>query len=300
MKLSIFRTLALLVFLSPFTSWSQVVVEDEGVTISQEELEQLVRRWTPQMRKAAATDVGDRLELINVALVAKKIALEGDKLTAEKDGDVYWDYILKVRRVKQDIIMRSFLDNLVIPDMTELSKERYESQKDRIAMVPEVRTSSHILFKCGTGVCDRTELRPTVSKVFDELQGGADFTAMVHKYSQDSGTKAKDGKFDRWLKMDSPGVSPPYILGLFEIDEVGDYSMLETQFGIHIVRLDGIKESSYLPYEEVKDQLIKSLKNEYRTLSAKAYNQSFQISDKAIIDAKALDSMFSQYEKDGE
>ena len=144
MKLSNFPTLAMLLLLIPLTSWSQVVIEDEGVTISQQELEQLVGRWTPQMRTAAAIDVGDRLELINIALVAKKIALEGDKLTPEKDGDVYWDYALKVRRLKQDIIMKSFLDNLVIPDMTELSKERFEGQKDRIAMVPEVRTSSHI------------------------------------------------------------------------------------------------------------------------------------------------------------
>ncbi len=300
MKLSIISTLAVLVLLSPFTAWSQVVIEDEGVTISQQELEQLVRRWTPQMREAAAVDVGDRLELINVALVGKKIALEGDKLSAEKDGDVYWDYTLKVRKAKQDIVMRNFLANLVIPDMTELSKERYENQKDRIAKVPEVRTSSHILFKCGIGKCNRAELRPRVSKVFDELKAGADFTAMVHKYSEDPATKAKDGKFDRWLKMDSPGVSPPYIIGLFEIEKVGGYSMLETQFGIHIVRLDGIKESSYLPYEDVKDQLIKSLENEYKALSAKAYNRSFQISDKAFIDGKALDAMFKQYGKDGE
>ncbi|MFT5709808.1 MAG: peptidyl-prolyl cis-trans isomerase C [Halioglobus sp.] len=300
MKLSISRTLALLVFLSPFTVWSQVVIEDEGVTISQQELEQLVLRWTPQMRKAAAIDVGDRLELINIALIAKKIALEGDKLSSVKDGDVYWDYVLKIRRAKQNIIMKNFLDNLVIPDMTELSKERFENDKDRIAKVPEVRSSSHILFECGIDACDRAVLRPKVSKVFSELQGGADFTAMVHKYSQDPGTKAKDGKFDRWLKMDSPGVSPPYILGLFEVDAVGGYSMLETQFGIHIVRLDAIKESSYLPYEDVKDQLIKSLENEYKSLSAKAYNRSFHISDKATIDGKALDAMFKQYEKGGE
>jgi peptidyl-prolyl cis-trans isomerase C len=300
MKLSIFRILALLVLLSPFTSWSQVVVEDEGVTISQDELEQLVRRWTPQMRKAAINDRGDRLELINVALVGKKIALEGDKLSAAQDGDVYWDYTLKIRRAKQEIMMRNALDLLVVPDMTELSKERYENQKDRIAKIPEVRTSSHILFKCGSGECDRAELRPRVDGVLEELKGGADFTAMVQKYSQDPGTKAKDGKFDQWLKMGSPGVYPAYIIGLFKINEVGDYSMIETPVGVHIVRLDGIKESGYLPYEEVKDQVIKSLEQEFRVLSVKAYNRSFQISDKVVIDDKALDALFRQYEEDGE
>jgi peptidyl-prolyl cis-trans isomerase C len=164
-------------------------------------------------------------------------------------------------------------------------------------MVPQVRMSSHILFKCSRGEgCERAELRPKVEKVIAELRAGADFTEMVHKYSQDPGTKAKDGKFDLWVKMDTPGVSPRYVRGLFKIAEIGGYSdMVETQFGIHILRLDGIKESEFLPYEDVKDQVIKSLEKEYRTLSVKAFNQSFQISEKAFIDGKAMDELFNQY-----
>ena len=192
---------ALCLLLLPMTSWSQVVIEDEGVSISLDELEQLVSRWTPQMREAAAVDEGDRLELLNVALAAKKIAREADKITPETDADAYWDYVLKIRTAKQTIFMRQFLRDLEIPDMTELSKERYETSKERIAMVPELRMSSHILFKCGVGECDRVELRLKVEKVIAELRAGADFTEMVHKYSQDPGTKAKDGKFDQWLKL---------------------------------------------------------------------------------------------------
>ena len=238
--------------------------------------------------------------MINIALIAKKIARKGDELSAEKDGDAYWDYQLKLRKVKQEVVLRNFLDHLVVPDMTELSKERFENQKNRIAKIPEERISSHILFKCGVGECDRAELRPKVSAVFDTLEGGGDFSAAVQKYSQDPGTKAKDGKFDVWLKMDTPGVSPAYVRGVFGIDEIGGYKVLESQFGIHIVRLDDIKESAYLPYEQVKGEVIKSLEQEYRVLSVKDYNRSFQMSADVIIDDNALDSIFKQYATDAE
>jgi peptidyl-prolyl cis-trans isomerase C len=296
MKQVVRSSLALLIYCFSFFAWSQVIIEDEGVSLDRAELEQIISRWTPQMQQAAIDDSGDKLELINVALAAKKIAAEGDTLSPEVDGDTYWDYALKIRAAKQTYVLKHYIEALNVPDMTELSLERYESSKDKVARVPEVRLSSHILFKCPPVACDRAPLRVEVEKVLEELRSGVDFVEMVDKYSQDPGTKAKGGKFERWINIDSKGVSPPYVIGLYWIEEIGQYSdIVDSQFGLHIIRLDGVKEASYLPYAEVKDKLIKFLEQEYRTLSAKAYRRQFQISDKAFIDGSAVDEILSQY-----
>jgi len=287
---------ALLLSLLSFSAVSQDILEDGGVGISRVELEQIIKRWTPQMREAAANDKGDRLELLNVALGSKKIAQQGDKLTAEADGDTYWKYILTIRSTKQGFILRNFMDTLVVPDMTELSKERYTTQKDKYARVKERRYSSHILFMCLPGQCDRSELKVKAQVVLDELRQGADFVEMVHQYSEDKGTKAKDGLFDHWMELGEAGVTPPYSGGLFEIGNIGEYAdLVESQFGVHIIRLDGIRESHYLPYEEVKDTIITRLTNEYKKLSAKQFNAQFIITDKAFIDGKAMDDIFAPY-----
>ncbi len=281
------------------TAMSQYIIEDQGVGLTRAEVEQVVKRWTPQMRAAAANDHGDRLELLNVALASKKLALEGDKFTEENDGDTYWKYVLVVRSTKQNFVLNNFMTSLEIPDMEELSEELYLTAKDKYAKVPERRYSSHLLFKCFPGQCDRTELKVKAQVVLDELRAGADFVAYVHKYSDDLVSKAKDGVFDKWMELGEEGVEPHYTGGVFSIDKIGDYSdLVETRFGVHIIRLDGIRESHYLPYEDLKDGIIQRLENEFKMLSAKEFNAKFQITDDAYIDGAAMEAIFEPYKTD--
>ena len=89
MKLNNYFPALLVVFFASSVAIAQNVVEDEGVTISQEEMEQLVKHWTPEMQSAAADNLGDRLELINFALTTKKVAAQAQMITPESDPDTY-------------------------------------------------------------------------------------------------------------------------------------------------------------------------------------------------------------------
>ena len=121
----------------------------------------------------------------------------------------------------------------------------------------------------------------------EELRNGADFAEMVRLHSGDPASKGKGGRFDMWLKVRESGVSPPYTDALYRIEKVGEYSEIaETQAGFHIVRLDELEELTYLPYEEVKDKITSTLEAEFRLLSVKDFNKSFQISDDAFIDVE--------------
>ena len=62
----------LLLLCVPYTAVAQVVLEHDGVSISQGELEYLISQWPPQMKRAAANDRGDRLELLNWSSPLKK------------------------------------------------------------------------------------------------------------------------------------------------------------------------------------------------------------------------------------
>ena len=275
---------------------SQNIIEDNGVGMTQEEVEQIIKRWTPQMRRAAANDPGDRLELLNIALTGKKIAQEADNYSPTEDPDLYWRYQLSIRGAKQGFVLKNFMDTLEIPDMSELAHERYETLKDQFAKVPEKRLTSNILFKCFPGECDRAVLRIEAQRVLDELLAGADFVEYVHKYSGDPGTKAKDGFFDKWMALGETGVEPLYTGGVFEIENIGDYSgLVESRFGIHLVRLDGIREAHHLPFEDVEAGIIKLLEGEYRKLSAKEFNSRFQITDDAYIDGAAMDELLGKF-----
>lgn len=273
---------------------AEVVLEHDDVSVNRAELDYVMSLWPEQMQEAAANDEGDRLELLNRMLVAKKLAREADNIPA--DSELYWPLHYQIMNLKQKYWMENFNKTLDIPDMTALARERYATQKDEYARVPEQRLSSHILFACPPGECSREATTIEAQKVLDQLRAGADFAAMVQQHSDDAGTKVKDGLFDVWISRGQPGVSGHYTEGLYTIDNVGDYSEpVNTRFGIHIVRLDGIEEAHFLPYEEVEPNIVKALRGEYVRLSTRDYLNTFDMTEDVYIDMPAVEDALAPY-----
>ncbi len=275
---------------------ADIVVEDHGVKLTRQELEYLVKFWTPDMRAAAANDDGDRLELINMALANKKIAEKAKDITPETDADAYWRHVFEIRNKDREFVVRQYIKSLDVPDMTQLAQERYKTDKDKYALVPEERLSSHILLMCLPGKCDRAKRRPEAQKILDELKAGADFENLVALYSEDPGSKDKGGRFDRWLTLGMAGVAPRFTGGVFSIEKPGGYSdIVETQFGFHIIRLDDVHPAHYKPFADVKDRIIADLRGEYIKLAAQDFDASFRISDDAKINGTALEEILAPY-----
>ncbi|MBA6414277.1 peptidylprolyl isomerase [Parahaliea sp. F7430] len=271
------------------------VVRDQGTAITAAELDYLVSKWTRQMRDSAQRDKGDRLELLNMSLSNKKLSKEADKINPEKDGELYWDYMVRLQTLKRNFVLEKFVAQLNIPEMDQLAKERYTTQKEKYAKIPETRISSHILFSSPPGL-PRDGVLSKAAEVLDQLRSGASFEELVVEYSEDPGSKNKGGKFDRWVSLGQPGVSPPYTGGLFEIKEIGGYSdLVQTEFGVHIIRLDGIKEEGFKPFEDVREGIIAELENEYKKLAIKDYISTFQITDEAYINEPELEKILNKY-----
>jgi parvulin-like peptidyl-prolyl isomerase len=184
--------------------------------------------------------------------------------------------------------------------MEDLARERYETEKDKYARVPEHRKASHILFRCAPGKCNRDELRPIAQEVLDALRAGADFEAMVAEHSQDPRSKARGGALTDWIRLGDKKVIPEFAGGLFEIEEVGGYSdVTDTRFGLHIIRFDEREPSFYQPYERVKDVIIRDLENEYKQLAAREFRRDYHFTDDAFIDGEAMDRLFAPYVPEG-
>ena len=270
------------------------VIQDGEVAISDKEFEYLVSQWTKQMRESAIADNGDKLELINLTLANKKVSAQADQI-ARQNPDVTWKYQLGLESYQRDFVLRQYRESIELPDFSDLAQEQYTVKREKYAAVPERRISSHILFASVPGN-PRDEILIKAQEVLDELRAGADFVEMVTLYSGEPGAKEKKGKFDKWISYGEIGVSPPYSEGLFTIGEVGEYSeLVQTQFGVHIIRLDGVQEKSYKTFEEVKDVIIKEMETEYIGLAMKDYVSQFHISDDAVIDNDAVDAILAPY-----
>ena len=290
-------TLVILLVLAAKAFSQEYIVEDQGFGFTREEVKQLITHWTPQMQAAAANGVGDRLELLNISLAAKKLAAEAEAFTEEDDAALYWAQQFRIRNTNRNFVVNNYMRDIEMPDFTALAKERYQTEKDKYAPVPEERITSHILFMCAPPECNRREYKPELEKHLDALKSGANFEEMVEQYSDDPGSKKIGGKFDRWIvKGTFSSVAPQYHEATFKIGAIGEYSPItESKFGFHIIRLDDIKPKSYKSYDEVEDQIYIDLSKEYRSLAAKEFDARYQITEEARMNGPVLDELFKQY-----
>jgi peptidyl-prolyl cis-trans isomerase C len=285
----------IVLLISPL-SGAEEIFSHGGVGMTRVELAREIARWSPDMQQAAANDTADRLELLNKSLVAKKIANEALQLREQDNPDLYWKIQFKVREEMENIMIREHLANLEVPDMRALAQERYLVEKDRWALVPEQRLSSHILILCENNSCYREAAKAKAETVSQRLAAGEDFAALAAELSEDTASKSKGGQFKRWLKANEKGVSKEYVGAVFELSSVGDISPVTgSQFGYHIIKLDDTRPAHYLSYDEVEGKIISALETEYRTESARAYVRSFNLDDSARINGPAMEELFSQY-----
>jgi hypothetical protein len=288
-----------LVGMSGYGNAQDYVVEDEGVGLTREELEFIVKYWTPEMQQAAVKDPGDRIELINMALANKKIARKADSFTPDMNPEDYWKLVLSIRNMQSKFVVRNFVNNLDVPDMSALAAERFKTQQEKYAFVPEQRMSSHILLLCSPPACSREKRRPEAEALLAELKSGASFEELATARSEDPRSRKKNGKFDQWLTLGMTEVDPHFVGGVFEIKKVGDYSgIVETKFGFHIIRLDELRPAHYKTYDEVRETIIADLRAEYTKLAAKQFDAGFRMTDEAFIDSAAMDEILAPYRQD--
>ena len=109
----------------------------------------------------------------------------------------------------------------------------------------------------------------TITEVYNKLQKDEQFGSLAEKYSEDPGTKSRDGK----LRKFGTGVMvPEFETAAFALEKEGEYSKpFKTQFGWHIVQL--IKKHPIQSFEEEKEELMNKVKSGERA----------QLSEKAVI-----------------
>ncbi len=130
----------------------------------------------------------------------------------------------------------------------------YDKEKSRF-VVPQQREASHILIPFGK---DPAAALKKAQKILALAKSGQSFAALAKKYSQDPGS-ARNGGSLGW--MGRTGFVAPFANALFGIKKVGDIvGPVKSQYGYHIIRLDGIKPGRIKTLAEATPQIEAQLK----------------------------------------
>lgn len=135
----------------------------------------------------------------------------------------------------------------------------YEANQAQFSAPEEVQ-ASHILFRLAPDASDedKAATRARAEAVLKQAKDGGDFAALAREHSQDS-TAENGGDLGRFGR----GVmTPPFEAAAFALNagEVSD--LVETQFGLHIIKLTEKFPARQEPLEAVRDQIIETLKTQ--------------------------------------
>jgi len=137
----------------------------------------------------------------------------------------------------------------------------YEANAARF-QEPERRRASHILIKieAGADAKGRQAAKAKAEQILAEVKKSpAQFGELARKHSQDpvSGEKGGDlGSFTRDMMV------KPFSDAAFQMRQGAISDLVETQFGFHIIRLDGIVPGAKIGFEAAKGDIQKELRQQ--------------------------------------
>ncbi len=189
---------------------------------------------------------------------------------------------LKTVNIPETLIKETYEKNLaqyvepekVSIDYIELSQDKiadsievndaliqaYYDENKGLFTVPEKRHAKHILISVDAETEEALALaQKTVAEVQEKLAAGESFEALAKTYSQDPGSAESGGD----LGLFEQGMMVPEFDEVVFALEIGQVSEpVKTDFGYHIIKLEGIEPKQVQPLETVKAEVAEQFKME--------------------------------------
>ena len=183
--------------------------------------------------------------------------------------------ILYVRFVPQDYLAEVEVTDQEIEEFYQLHQDNYRE--------PKKVHARHILFRISekAKTAEIQEILDRAKKVLDLARKGDNFAELARKYSEDS-TAAKGGDLGYFKSGD---MVKPFADSAFSLKKGEISDLVRTRFGVHIIKVEDIKEESVKPLAAVKETVRQSLKEE------RSREIALQRADSFIDLSRALDDL---------
>jgi len=267
-------------------------------------------------------------EQVQQILIAQAAEKEGIRLS-DRDLDREIDKLVD-QQVKQEreraaqgkpmtdqqfeMVIRSAMGKSVAEWREEL-KQNWESRKpllrqallqqklmEKVAKVPnpsdeelkrsyDLLTIRHILVSTG----NRTEeqARKRAEEILQKVRSGADFAKLAKEFSDDPGSKQNGGSLGAIPRSQVAALFVPEFakaVGALQPGQVSD--LVKTQYGFHIIRLDGVKPNVPADFEKNKAEYAKQYVETLRNAKWQQYQAQLRRTAKIEI----LDPEIKAYE----
>ncbi len=245
-----------------------------GIEPDQALVDSKVNEWVAGVRKAL-TD-----EQINDLLKEENLTFEE---YVEDIRETYRNQMMMDMLLNKTVISKFDTKMEPIEITDEEILEEYNNNKERYAQ----RQLSHILICYGGAKgcvknISKHDAKMIADEVYQKLLDGEDFADLAKEYSTDQGSAANGGSLGTWYSRDG-GLVKEFEDAAFALKNVNQFTRpVETEFGYHIIKLDGKRDS----FDELKNTISMQMQ---LNMQQKQQMQLYAEQEKAL--AEYIDSL---------
>jgi peptidyl-prolyl cis-trans isomerase D len=132
-----------------------------------------------------------------------------------------------------------------------------DHKEDRFTTPPRVH-ARHILFSLSANASaeEKTKVRATAAEVLVQARAGEDFAKLAERYSQDKATANRGGDLGSFQRG---RMVKPFEDAAFTLSPGGISDLVESQFGIHIIKVEENDPEKIKPINEVEAEIRNDL-----------------------------------------
>ncbi len=166
-----------------------------------------------------------------------------------------------------------FADSVTISD--EEAQAYYDGHQDEFTD-PETVRARHILFRVPTTATDeeKAEIRKRAEAALERINGGEDFATVATEVSEDQSNAPQGGDLGFFPRG---RMVPPFEEAVFGLEPGKVSGIVETQFGLHIIKLEEKRAAGTKPLDVVRPQIVAKLSEpKAKELAEDAANAAFK------------------------
>ncbi|HRD96317.1 MAG TPA: peptidylprolyl isomerase [Rubrivivax sp.] len=269
---------------------SQPLMKAPGAEVTPDDVKAVAQRMQEQSRLVTLSKEGNVHRLSEEILLRRLLALQAEKAGVEKDAVVQAQLRQARERVLSDARLAEIeaRANPGAEVLRRYASETYRADPSKY-QTPEQWRARHILIVPGQG----GNARERVQLVQAELRKGVAFDTLAKQYSDDKGSAPLGGDLG-WVGKGA--VVKEFQAALEALQSSGDVSdVVETQFGLHLIRLEGHRKAGQRTFEEVSDEIEKGVLNKLQSEARQAVVKT-TLQD-ATTDAAAIQAVAKTYSK---
>lgn len=190
--------------------------------------------------------------------LAKNIQLSDVDLHAYYDSNKSEFMTTESADISYVLIDKAVMEKEVMATQKPTEQELKDSYNESIARytTPERRSASHILLTLSPDAKpdDVEKVKKEADDLYNKIKAGASFAQLAKEYSKDPGSAANGGS----LGYFGPGeMVPDFEKAVYNAKQGDVLPPIRTEFGYHIIKVDGIEKAEAPSFEKVKADITK-------------------------------------------